>query len=84
MDLEMRMCIIELALEFSRTMTQANRLKAGRSFSNCRPLFEIAAKCEGKFDYLTGLSFLSCDEYGRLTDELMEHQSVVFRRVVEQ
>lgn len=80
MSNEMRICIIELALEFSKTMTRANRLGVGRPFPYCCPFLEIAAKCEQRFNHLAGLFYLSLEEYEVLVDELMEYQSIVFFR----
>lgn len=80
MENEMRICIIDLALGFSKTMTQANRLGVGRPFPHCCPLLEIAAKCEQRFNHLAGLFYLSLEEYEALTNELIEYQSVVFFR----
>lgn len=80
MEHEMRICIIGLALDFSKTMVQARRLGVGRAFPECCPFLEIAAKCEQNFHHLAGLYYLSLEEYYVLIDELMEYQSVVFFR----
>lgn len=82
MDNELRICIINLALEFAQTGKQARRLGLGRPFPQCCPFLNVAAECDKRFNDLVGRYELSLDEYEKLDADLFEYQSVLSFRLV--
>lgn len=81
MDNELRICIINLALEFAQVGNQAKRLGLGRPFPQCCPFLKVAAECEKRFYSLATRTELSLDEYEKLDADLFEYQSVLSLRL---